>query len=629
MNIFLSLIYPLLASYLAANIFKQKIIHFLPVTYSFSVVTIYFFSIFDLYPIGVASLIPITLGLLTLGTIATKNTFINKKLLRDFTSPSIVFFLLIGILTQSQSKSLKFYEWDEFSYWGIAVKSIYNFGKIAIYAPIESTFPDYVPGLPLLASLFMNSNGQWDESIVYWSYQVFLLAIIFAITGNYTWKNLHVFLLLVSALLLTFTLFFDSFLTVYADPILGILFGYLLVLGNSESLRKNRTYLINFTILMCFLLLIKEIAIFFAGISLIILFINLLTSESYQTSKKSKDRLMTHNVPVFLLIASFVLFTKFSWGFLLDSKNFTSNRDSLNLILNTVFNGNGGFDSAYLEQIWINFLQKADSQPLTTLNGLYLTTFNWVTIFAIIFTVTILMPNERIARIRISIVNLILVFGIWAYFKVLTFAYATSFTSSEGYGLVSFERYVSTYFCGLAVYVIGKGISQLDSIKGNSNQLIILWVIFLMFQSMPNRIIGYFTNPDSISSQVRSTFEIQRWLISKMSLPPNSKVWIVAQHTKGFEFYLLQYELLPANVGKIPFSIGSPSDPGDLWTDQSYDVAKWSKELETYDYVFINNVTETFVKEFGSMFQDPSSLNLPGFYKVSRVDDSIILIKVL
>ena len=629
LEIFLGLIYPLTVSYLAANVFKQKIIHFLPVTYGFSVIFVYFFSIFDSYPFGILSLIPVTLGGLAFGTLATKQKFLNKDLLRQFISPSIVFFLLIGIWTQSQSKMLKFFEWDEFSYWGIAVKSIYNFDKIAIYAPIESTFPEYPPGLPLLASLFMKSSSQWNESLVYWCYQVFLLALLFAITDNFTWKKLHLFLISAFTLLLTFTLFFNSFGSVYADPILGILFGYLLILACSDTLRRNRTYLINFTFLACFLVLTKEIAIFFVAILLIILMVNLIFSGSDSNGVMLNWKFLKNKLTAFSLVTFFIVFTKFSWGFTLEANNFISNRNSINLILNAVFKDNNGFDSVYLQQIWINFLQKADSQPLTTTNGLYLSTFNWVTILVIFLILGILLQIKRRDQIEVFISNSILIVGIWAYFKVLTFAYAYSFTATEGYGLASFERYVSTYLCGVAVYVIGKEISKLDLNTNNLNSIILFWVIFLMFQSIPSRIIGYVTNPESTSSQVRSNFEIQRWVISKMSLSPDSKVWIIAQHTQGFEFYLLQYELLPAEVGKIPFSIGSPTDPSDLWTDQSYDVAKWSNSLESYDYVFINNVTDSFIKEFGSLFLDPSSLNLPGVYEVTKIDEDTKLIKVL
>jgi hypothetical protein len=85
---------------------------------------------------------------------------------------------------------------------------------------------------------------------------------------------------------------------------------------------------------------------------------------------------------------------------------------------------------------------------------------------------------------------------------------------------------------------------------------------------------------------------------------------------------------LPAKVGKIPFSIGTPSSEGDIWTDASYTAQKWDKALEDFDYVFLQKVTDSFIDDFGQLFQDVSDIKTPAIYRVNHGQNGNTLEKV-
>jgi hypothetical protein len=106
--------------------------------------------------------------------------------------------------------------------------------------------------------------------------------------------------------------------------------------------------------------------------------------------------------------------------------------------------------------------------------------------------------------------------------------------------------------------------------------------------------------------------------IEYLNLGVEDKVWIICQDTMGFEFYLFQYEVLPASVGSIPFSIGTPSSEQDIWTDPKMTIDKWDSALSEYDYVIVFKSTETFIKEYGDLFEDPSTLNEQGIYRIEK-----------
>ena len=113
-----------------------------------------------------------------------------------------------------------------------------------------------------------------------------------------------------------------------------------------------------------------------------------------------------------------------------------------------------------------------------------------------------------------------------------------------------------------------------------------------------------------------------------MNFTVEDKVWFIAEHTVGFEFYLFQYELLPASIGRSPWSIGSPYGPGDLWTDTNITREVWDKRLNDFDYVFVHSANEVFLKEFGSLFEDPSTLSQPTIYQIEHRPEGNLLVKV-
>jgi hypothetical protein len=128
-------------------------------------------------------------------------------------------------------------------------------------------------------------------------------------------------------------------------------------------------------------------------------------------------------------------------------------------------------------------------------------------------------------------------------------------------------------------------------------------------------------------SEVRKSFTPVLEAIANADMPRQSKVYIISQHTVGFEYYVLRYEMLDAKFGKVPWSIGSPFGDGDIWTDPNWDAKKWEQELRDYDYVVLYKTTESFNNEFGSLFEsgivDPNSV-----YQIVKTEDTVSLSKI-
>jgi hypothetical protein len=238
--------------------------------------------------------------------------------------------------------------------------------------------------------------------------------------------------------------------------------------------------------------------------------------------------------------------------------------------------------------------------------------------------------RTRDERFREIVICVTLMFGAVAYLGTLWLSYLIVFSPGEGTGSASFERYVFTYFLGILFYLNYRFTQSVYafSTKTDFSVFTSVWVVFLMWQSSPANLLSYLNNPSSASDIWMTGFNDQRKIIKDMQLKVDDDVWIISQHTQGFEYYFLKYELLPASVGPVPWSIGSASDDGDIWTDSKIDSEKWNKMLDIYDFVYVNQVSDSYISEFGSLYDDPESLASPGFYKVSHNESGNILIRV-
>lgn len=627
----LAIICPTVFSVIYAHLLKQKAVEFLPVTYSFVGILVYIFSIFNEYKLGVLSILPVLLILALLGIALDRNNRLFNWEIKKIFTPALCFFIVATFWTYFHTKNMRFYEWDEFSYWGSSVKSIYFYEQIPIYSINQGAFPQYIPGLPLFGSTFVYMFGSWKESLVFWAYHVLILSVLSASISAFNWRNIsRVFLAIVISLLSTIY-FFNTWQSVYADPLLSIIFGYGIALAASRKILENRSYLLNLSLISGFLILTKDVAIFFVLIIFLVLLTNFFISEKNFIAKSKKiGQLSKKYLFVFLSMLPAILLW-ISWQKVITKFELNADGNFLSIIKDIVLGDLERTKSAFVRDLWSSYFERVVNQPVISANFLPVSTSKLILIFTILLFLAIPTKSKQKDFKRHLLLNGMLVIGTVFYLAMLFLLYATFFTQYEASTFASFDRYVGTYFSGLLVFLSFRFTDFLENSKiaiRNSKYLVGM-LVFLLFQSTPPRLIGFFLNSSYYSDQLRSQYSGQSWLISEMAFDESDRVWVIAQHTSGFDFYLLQYELIPARVGKIPFSIGSPSGESDMWTDTSYTADKWRQALVDFDYVFVNNISESFKSEFSRLFEDPDSLSqLPGIYKVNLESGETTLTRV-
>jgi hypothetical protein len=399
------------------------------------------------------------------------------------------------------------------------------------------------------------------------------------------------------------------------------------VVGTSKDIGRNKWTLFNFTVIVCFISTAKEIGFIFSFILIILMVIvNLVGAENI---KSTKYRAVFKPFLLGLITVIPVLIVKFAWETVLSNQMVSTNRSILSVLNELLFEG-AGENKFYRDELTSNFLNKTVVQPLTNLSGYPLTVVAWVFTLTLIWIVLIRSVVTRDEKFREISIYATIVFGVLGYLGALWLSYLIVFSSGEGVGTASYERYVFTYFLGVLFYFNFRFVQlvYVSSTKFELSMFSSVWIVFLMLQSSPAHFLSYLSSPSAASNNYMAQFNDQRKMIKDMKLTVEDDVWIISQHTQGFEYYFLKYELLPASVGPVPWSIGSAYSEGDIWTDTKITAEKWNDLLDEYDYVYVNKATESYINEFGSLYEDPGSMTTPGFYKVVANKSGNTLVRV-
>jgi len=539
---------------------------------------------------------------------------------------------------------MKFSEWDEFTHWGPSVKSMFLFDVLGYDSPISLNNPNYPPGLSVFSYIVVRIGQVWDESDVFWAYQLIFIAIVASALPHLNFKKMGIFILFPITLLLSSSYFYNVLQTIYADPVMSIIFGFSLLFATNIIETKNIWDLFRYLVTLSFLTLVKDFGIVLAFLSISIYFINLIARKVLFRVEYKRSSPIKLFLSVFILISG-VLISRFLWATYVHSGNLASSSSSAIVNAPAIFSEVSSTEKLRLTTLIDNFYGKVFDASISLTSNFSLTTFNWIIIFSIFSVLLIVGQKSKLHKLEKLISTISIIMCGFIYLFLVLVAYITQFNGEYALSLPSFERYVSAYFSGVMFYFAAefiKNFSETDitgPIDSNSlskkrfgiaHPFSVPFLSFLLINSAAGSLINYYYFPDQNSTAVRSNFDNLVKKIQFAQFSTSDSVGIIAQHTVGFEYYVLQYEVMPASVSRTDYymwSIGSPSGPGDVWTNSLITRSNWNEYLATIDYLVVNNVTQSFLDEFGTYFEDPDSLNEQGIYRVEMTDSGYKLIK--
>jgi hypothetical protein len=561
---------------------------------------------------------------------AGKSGQFRSHLLKNSYAPSTVAFVLLSLISLYKSKDWVLSQWDEFTNWGLVVKAMYEYSALGPSTPVEMVAEKYPPGIPLFQYFVMDFSSGWREGLLFWATHLIVIAIIVSVLAKSSYRYLPEIALKLFVALLASSVFFNNFDNIYADPVLAISLGFLIVVAIQASHLDGR-WAVVLAIVAGFAVLIKPVGIYIAAAAILINIVATLFTVKINSGKKVGLAFAPALIALTTVVSVWVTWRNYALSFGAPTVGPSDTMPS-------------GFNVLTDQQAVIsNFIRAFFNTAINPSYSASLPSLHWTIICGIFFVIWAML-NGRQNRKRNIAVGMTLLVTTAGYFSAILISYLTVFGPGEAVGLASYARYIGAWYQGVFFAIIMLTVSELSmgrflSSNTTRNELLepvrvgkrvglfVFAFIGVTTLSSPHNYILMLGVSSTQGSEVRKQFIPVVEAIRKAAMPEQSQVYIIAEHTVGFEYYVLRYEMANMKFGKVPWSIGTTYGEGDIWTDPAWDIRKWSNVLRGYDYVVLYRTTESFNSEFGSLFRS-GVIDSESVYRVVKNGEKVSLSKV-
>ncbi|MEA4911242.1 MAG: hypothetical protein VB092_01335 [Oscillospiraceae bacterium] len=552
--------------------------------------------------------------------------------LRAFFQPGPVFFIGASIFFYFalRAKQPVFTYWDEFSFWGIAAKTIFE--NNTLYTLCESSMINvsYPPGLPVAGYFFQFLSGSFCEWKHYLAYDVLHMAAMTLLFSRIRWKNIIAALVTAFFSLASIYLFYISsegmvfYCTSYSDWIVGILFAAVLLCWFSDESRGFPRYLTTMAAVML-LPYIKDIGLALGLIAAVIVSFDMLVSQNYPSEGFLRCEKKPVRVVYALLLFAALAISYFSWTTHFD---LTQNISRIEIPYQYSFVEIITGKDPYFINIMKRMLDALDYMQLVSFGPMK----DMIIVFFAIPIVGGLLTWDRKKFFRLCALSIELLCAFALYYVFQAYLYTAIFHHYDTYELTSYNRYISSYAIGWMYAAFGVLLMELASPRFKKLSLapgvalcsLLLASHFYFTSVHPDQYV--FTSPkiDISSGGVRQLLKDNAAdFIRYMS--PQDRIYFVCQESNGGEWFVFNYEFQPAYTVK---TYGSgyfvPTDTADAdMPDYGMraDRAGFSQYLidEGVDYIYVLKIDDYFEQEFGGMFSDALRMYHDGAVHMYRV----------
>lgn len=603
MSIFPPILYYLSISFSLTYWYKKELGKVIPLAFFIGTLGLYGFGLFDQLKLGLYLLGFINVGSLVLVYVHSKGRnpyFFNTTLL--------VFFLLVGVVVYMNPQRY-FYQWDEFSHWGMMVKELVRLDQFySVNASHLVAHKDYPPMIPLFEYVWLKLSGVYSEPSIYKALQLLGLSLFLpAFSNSRKQSKSFIGLGLMIVLVVVYQGVFDLedakfFMTIYLDPILGLLFAYQLYLA--WAYKPSSFNNLNWMVSGAFLLLTKEMGFVFYGIASVLLLVK--QWKQLNTKGSILRTGFTLGIPLVFLESWSYYFSQFDY---VGQFNLSSIR--LTQLFSIVFKQGG---ELWQQEALHNFIQAIQTMPILT-RPFPITYYGMSVLFLILaLLISLRMPRDQRKHTRIMLGLTIL--ASYGYVLVLMVLYLFSFGPYEGPHLASLLRYSSTYWYALGALFIMVWLSH-ETKRISKLSLVIILMISLFYTEASFKRIQADTSYDDFE-----TYFTQDTIILRTQTSINDSIYLVAQDQSANILNIFRYLVNDRVFNTSGFDIGVKENEDDVWTED-ISPSEFINRVSTYDYIYIYSINDEFYERYFTLFPINFYVRDHQLLKVIKVNDTI------
>lgn len=626
-------------SFLVSSLFDKDYVDTLPLTL-FSIITIqYVMGLLGVLrsSLTVVLVLALLLYIVSIAAILAKKSF--QRFVSAFFSPGFFSYLLLFVLSMLLNNGKLASAWDEFSHWADSVKAMIHIDDFVANPASHSAFRSYVPAMSLFQyfdqSLLrsLSSSYEFVEWRLFSSYQVITFSLFMPLLSKLTWKRSGLLLVGFCAALFVPAAFGTFYSTIYIDIFLGLLAGFMIMcifLMESHEKLSRITMLVGLFVLT----LTKD-----AGLGLSIFCVLLYAVKECLECKTSNSLSSTHRPSLLqVLLAVFVVFAaKMSWSNIIAAYHAPVAFDGQTNLYQFLRILGGEAQTTHQAAVFREFINRFSlgALPPEWLGRVLNVSLPYVVILSGLLAVPcILLPlNRKHARFAFSVqarfvfVSLLTISML--YLVGMCLAYMYKFSEYEGIRLASFDRYLSILlslllYCAWAFLFLS---AKKGNIRGGAS-VVAVGVMLFVLASSSGKVYHFVRGTYIMNSQaIRDKYSyLERLPVSLGSQP--KQVYVVSQGDTGYDFWIAKFLLRPHRVSSpMSWSLGAPLYEGDIWT-KDIAMEEWRTLLiESYDYVLLFRVDDTFIENYSELYGMPENIWEKTLYRVNTEDEHILSIE--
>ena len=529
----------------------------------------------------------------------------GKQLITSVVTPAFLVFCVLFALLMLGDYGMLSTGWDDFSHWQLCVRKMMVLDDFAANPASGILFQSYPPAMALFQYFFQKlryllaGEPVFSEWRLFLAYHVLMLAPAMPFLRG---LSLHKAALAGVCLFVLPLLFIgQTYTLLYIDSFVGMLAGC----GLFAVLMKERGGLHTaYVAMLCAVLtLSKDVGLYFACFIGVIFFLNRVLTRG---TEKSLER-----AAVALMPLASALGAKLVWkGILLKlgSKLVFSQPIDLGEYTKMFFFRTGG----YYRQDCVEAFKRMFFSREFQLPGIgvfisyfSLTIFLGLALYALCGKLAQLQM-ERARAVRWTGILIFVQLIVYVYCLGATYAYR--FSVDEALDLAAYYRYMNIAYIG-AFFPLFFGGFWLLSYREEKLPLLILCAALLIAAPMSE--VHSFLNRDGVAaSHVRRKPLDSLAQTIRESCAETEQVYFVSQGSDGRDQLIVCFGAEPVTVSS---ALGRSLNPAEVSAGQ------WrSALLETYDYVALCQLDDTFAENYGNLFADRSLIADHTLYRIDR-----------
>ena len=623
MYFLLALMPVLLLALAVARLFRRTLGQTLPVALFFVVLVVYLGGLCGNLAVGRVAIVLLGVFSLFYLFVSYLHDFAARSNPASLITTDLTLILISAVLIVLLTIGRKVTDMDSFEQWGYIVKKMYYTGSLLSARGQYASTLSYPPGMGLLQYYFASFSPSFNEADLFRARDLLTLALLLPFVRNLDWNRWNTLLLVLPIALLLPVLEYAGFSSeLMVDPMLGLLFAWL-ILSAAEESPAHWFSLVGLGLGSFLLSFTKVSGVFFVILAAcILLFQRMRYSNAKHIPAPRPRRALPALVVLLAGIAGWLV-----WQLTVSAGTAGSSLSAVLSLKNGLL--------PYQKETVVNFLDALFVAEGTTGLGL-LSPMLWIAAVPFLSAVAVRilhpLPSQGKESLRDA---LLLTAGYLVWLLVLLIGYLTSFVEGEALSLAAFSRYLSSYQLGALVICLYPVVQAMVSREPHArrNQLSLLLIALLLIVPLRSVFDATVGAPyaNTKTADWRARYVPADRLYERLD-PANAKICFLDENPgePGYSFALYQFESLPYDVEKaVSWRLGGPYYDADYYS-LSPSAQEWGQALLDggFTHLYLRTTSDYFANTYGSLFANPADIQSDTYYSISQQNGSVLLTRI-